>query len=95
MDAVQPGHQEKDEDPMPIQLLCPYCQTPARLLSVLSSVSETDFYACDNCARVSERSKGDTGSPLPISARQTTLTAAPLALAQPAVVPLQRWRRQL
>jgi hypothetical protein len=84
---------------MPIQLLCPYCQTPARLLSVLSSVSQTDFYACDNCAKVSERSKGDTGSPLPISARHTTLTAAPLvpvdALAQPAVVPLQRWRRQL
>ncbi|MES1255872.1 MAG: hypothetical protein ABUS56_09705 [Acidobacteriota bacterium] len=85
---------------MPIQLLCPYCQTPARLLSVLSSVSQTDFYACDSCAKVSERSKGDTGSPVAISARHSPIPAAPLvpvgALAQPAaVVPLQRWRRQL
>ena len=38
--------------------VCPYCNAVVTLLPLVSSVSVTDLYRCDNCGKVSEASKG-------------------------------------
>jgi len=39
--------------------VCPYCKGSVTLLALVSSVSVTDFYRCDDCEKVSESSKGE------------------------------------
>jgi hypothetical protein len=46
--------------------ICPYCQGVATQLALLSSLSQTDFYACETCERVSETVKGTTAPPAPL-----------------------------
>lgn len=38
--------------------VCPYCKGSVTLLSLVSSISVTDFYRCGQCEKVSESSKG-------------------------------------
>ena len=51
---------------MPVSALCPHCQGSTSLMEVISSISKTDIYQCENCGKVSEKPKGASDRPLPI-----------------------------
>ena len=49
------------------QLPCPYCQAPATQMPVISDVSVVDFFLCESCGKVSERSKDAALAGAPLS----------------------------
>jgi len=51
---------------------CPYCGGGTQLLSVVSSVSVVDYYACVACDKISERSKDSPAEPIPLIALPRT-----------------------
>jgi hypothetical protein len=67
-------------------LICPYCKGSVTLLSLVSSVSVTDFYRCDDCEKVSESSKG-ANSPRALETRPEGGPKPEPAAFSPAVSP--------
>ena len=61
-------------------LTCPHCEAEVKALTVLNSVSPTDFFLCVACASVSERPKGAKTRPLPLLLRRPETRHRPRAI---------------
>jgi hypothetical protein len=49
--------------------ICPHCQGPTKLLSVLSDISLLDYYVCEVCGNVLELPKGAVGTLQPLASQ--------------------------
>ena len=70
---------------MLLQVPCPYCQCPATRMTLLSEICVVDYYRCDACARVSEKPKGASGLPVPLTTPHRDAPADDLPLRRYAM----------